>query len=193
VGDITALALWQATRPAPVAILPSDLSKIKKIDSGQDLFGVIGCSQCHIPALSLDNSQFQLKNPLDPNQAITFDLADTLGLEKGSDGKIMVPLYGDLKRHDMGDELSDPKSESGVSASLFMTPELWGVGSTGPYLHDGRAPTLQAAIEAHGGEARRARDSFMALSQDGKEKVLEFLRSLAITPEHVEKSLPVCN
>ena len=45
----------------------------------------------------------------------------------------------------------------------FMTEPLWGVGSTGPYGHDGRSMTLRDVILRHGGEAQGARDSFAAL------------------------------
>ncbi|MCX6021817.1 MAG: hypothetical protein NTZ05_08815, partial [Chloroflexi bacterium] len=37
---------------------------------------------------------------------------------------------------------------------VFKTKELWGVGDTAPYLHDGGAPTLDAAIRMHGGAPR---------------------------------------
>ncbi len=44
-----------------------------------------------------------------------------------------------------------------------MTKELWGVGSTGPYLHDGWGTTLTEAILDHGGEGADSRDRFVDL------------------------------
>ncbi len=35
----------------------------------------------------------------------------------------------------------------------WKTPPLWGVRDSGPYLHDGRAITIEEAIEWHGGES----------------------------------------
>ena len=79
-------------------------------------------------------------------------------------GAAQVDLYGDLKRHDMGAELAESIDEKGTGASVFLTENLWGVGSTGPYLHDGRATTLAEAIALHGGEAASSRGRFEALS-----------------------------
>ena len=53
----------------------------------------------------------------------------------------------------MGDELADGIEMGIASGREFRTAPLWGVGATGPYLHDGRADTLDAAIRLHGGEA----------------------------------------
>ena len=33
-----------------------------------------------------------------------------------------------------------------IAPDEFLTPELWGVGNTGPWLHDGRAATLDEAV-----------------------------------------------
>jgi CxxC motif-containing protein (DUF1111 family) len=72
----------------------------------------------------------------------------------------------------------------------FLTPELWGVGSTAPYLHDDRAGTLREAILLHGedappapgdpgrSEAQEARDAFAKLSSEEQAAVVTFLKSL---------------
>ena len=54
------------------------------------------------------------------------------------------------------------------------------VGSTAPYLHDGRATTLSEAILEHGGEGQAARDAFIALSAADKTDVITFLNNLII-------------
>jgi CxxC motif-containing protein (DUF1111 family) len=71
---------------------------------------------------------------------------------------------------------------------FFITARLWGVADTAPYLHDGRATTLTEAILLHGGEAQAARDDFDALSDEEKEKVLAFLRTLR-APLHPSRDL----
>ena len=78
-----------------------------------------------------------------------------------------VPLFADLKRHKMGPRLAETFEAATVANDEFTTARLWGVADTAPYLHDGRATTLSAAIELHGGEAQSARDAFMALSDSG--------------------------
>ena len=88
----------------------------------------------------------------------------------------MVPLFADLKRHDMGPELSE--SFGGELAAQFTTARLWGVADTAPYLHDGRALTLTDAIAMHGGEAQKARNRFVNFYDREKKALLAFLRSL---------------
>jgi hypothetical protein len=146
----------------------------------------------------------------DPKRAVKIDLATGAQpprVETVAGGGAVVRLYGDLKRHDMGRQLAEPGAPSGPSEatlapvksgdapiqippSVFLTPELWGVGNTGPWLHDGRAGTLAEAIVLHGeneppavgaagrSEAQEARDAFVALSADEKGALTSFLMSL---------------
>ncbi len=89
-----------------------------------------------------------------------------------------LPLYSDLLLHDMGPELADGLVQGDASGSEFRTQPLWGLASVGPYLHDGRAETIESAILAHGGEGEASRDGFLALESTQQEDILEFLRSL---------------
>lgn len=98
--------------------------------------------------------------------------------ESTRDGGILVRLYGDLKRHDMGPGLAEAVDELGTGASYWKTKELWGVGDTGPWLHDGRASTLHGAIMWHGGEAQPSRDAYSQLSQADQNQVIRFLKNL---------------
>ena len=111
---------------------------------------------------------------LDPSSANRFnftrDLPDnptlirggtTLGnFKRDSQGRAIVELFGDLKRHDMGPGLAEQVDEVGTGAATFLTENLWGVASTAPYLHDGRATTLAEAILEHGGEGQDAANFF---------------------------------
>ena len=71
---------------------------------------------------------------------------------------------------------------------MFLTENLWGVGSTAPYLHDGRATTLTEAILEHGGEAQVSRDNFVKLTAAQRNDVLAFLNNqvLFTLPEEEE-------
>jgi hypothetical protein len=100
--------------------------------------------------------------------------------EKDSKGRAIVRLFGDLKRHDMGEGLAEPIDEVGTGASVFLTENLWGVGSTAPYLHDGRATTLAEAIGEHGGEAASSRAAFLDLSVDAQMDLIAFLNNLVL-------------
>ena len=85
-----------------------------------------------------------------------------------------------LELHDMGPGLAESIDEVGSGASVWMTKELWGVGSTAPYLHDGRATTLTEAILEHGGEAAPSRQAFEGLSATRQADLIAFLESLVL-------------
>ena len=134
---------------------------------------------------------------VDPSFPIAFDLTrdqpqnqirDAAGrllfrlgsFERDLAGRALVRLFGDLKRHDMGPGLAEKIDEAGTGASVFLTENLWGVGSTAPYLHDGRATTLAEAILEHGGEAQASRDAFAALSTSEQQGLIAFLNNLVL-------------
>ena len=94
----------------------------------------------------------------------------------GRDGP--VPLFSDLLLHDVWPATFRGMSEPGAGPGVFRTPPLWGIRTTAPYLHDGRATTLRAAILAHDGEARGVRIAFESLSADGKNALIAFLNDL---------------
>lgn len=100
--------------------------------------------------------------------------------ETDNQGRAIVRLYGDLKRHDMGPGLAESIDEVGTGASTWITKELWGVGSTAPYLHDGRATTLTEAILEHGGAAADSRDAFVNLNSRKQEDLIAFLENLVL-------------
>ncbi len=89
-----------------------------------------------------------------------------------------IPAYTDLLLHDMGPEMADGLTMGVATGSEFRTQPLWGIGAVGPYLHDGRADTLDDAIRWHGGEGERARDAYAALEQGQQADLIAFLESL---------------
>ena len=89
-----------------------------------------------------------------------------------------LPIYSDLLLHDMGPELADGIVQGVATGADFRTQPLWGIAAVGPYLHDGRAETLESAIRMHGGEARRSRDMAAALSPAEMADLVEFLMHL---------------
>ena len=54
-----------------------------------------------------------------------------------------------------GQAMATGKRPTTGPASRFewRTPPLWGFRDSGPYLHDGRAETLDQAVALHGGES----------------------------------------
>jgi CxxC motif-containing protein (DUF1111 family) len=90
-------------------------------------------------------------------------------------------IYSDLKRHDLGPAFHE-REYDGSQVREFVTEPLWGVGTTAPYGHDGRSINLEEVILRHGGEAEAARDAFVALGDNGRRKILEFLDTLILFP-----------
>ena len=85
----------------------------------------------------------------------------------------------------MGPELDDQYTEGSARTSEWRTAPLWGLGLAANaqggqvfLLHDGRARSLEEAIQYHGGEAAASRAKFTELPAKEKENLLSFLQSL---------------
>jgi Di-haem oxidoreductase, putative peroxidase len=121
--------------------------------------------------------------------------------QRDSSGRTVIELYGDLKRHAMGPRLAEPVNEiagddvtpipvsprNRHTPDTFLTENLWGVGSTAPYMHDGRATTLAEAIIEHAAsnsdtasEARASRAAYLARSLGDKQALIAFLENLVL-------------
>jgi CxxC motif-containing protein (DUF1111 family) len=66
----------------------------------------------------------------------------------------------------------------GPMASEWRTPPLWGVADSAPYMHDGRAKTLEDAIKLHGGQGKRAATRFAELRENQQTQLITFLKTL---------------
>jgi CxxC motif-containing protein (DUF1111 family) len=80
-----------------------------------------------------------------------------------------------------GMTMATAKRPASGPASRFewRTPPLWGFRDSGPYLHDGRAATLEQAVALHGGEAAGIAQRFFSLKPVERLKIEAFLKSLA--------------
>lgn len=112
-----------------------------------------GCANCHTPSMTTGASPVAALNSQ------------------------TVMLYSDLLLHDMG-SLGDGIVQGNAGPREMKTPPLWGVGASAPYLHDGRARTLDDAIRAHDGEGKASRDRYMKLTTDQQKLLFDFLNSL---------------
>jgi CxxC motif-containing protein (DUF1111 family) len=130
-----------------------------EVQKGEQIFGTLGCSNCHIPTLATGPSHpfVELRNQI-------------------------IHPFSDMLLHDMGPGLAD---QSGTpEAAEWRTPPLWGLGleetvggQTG-FLHDGRARTPLEAALWHGGEAQEVRDRLLLISQEERNALEAFLNSL---------------
>jgi CxxC motif-containing protein (DUF1111 family) len=189
-GDLSALSIFIATLERPFM---EKLSKTAK--RGFDTFEEVGCVECHKPSLTTERDELPLRLPevaAEPFANVFYEVDLTRGpahFDRKKKGGLIVPLFADLKRHDMGEGLKENfASASDQQNREFTTARLWGVADTAPYLHDGRATTLTDAILAHGGEAKSIRDAFAELPASRKAELLTFLRSLR-TPKNPAKDL----
>jgi hypothetical protein len=94
---------------------------------------------------------------------------------------VVKDIFTDFKRHDLGTNFYE-RNWDGTLQTQFLTRPLWGVGSSGPYGHDGRSMTLNDAILRHGGEALNARNAFAALKPNDQSSLITFLNSLVLFP-----------
>lgn len=93
----------------------------------------------------------------------------------------MRDIFTDFKHHDLGPNFHE-RNYDGTLLKEFLTTPLWGVGSTGPYGHDGRSMTLNDVILRHGGEAQASRDAYAALARLDRQDLLGLLNSLILFP-----------
>ena len=77
------------------------------------------------------------------------------------------------------------RGRCGPGSDEYLTPRLWGVADSAPYLHDGRAPSFDSAIVGHDGEGAAARAAFAALPFDEKGPLRVYLMSLRREPRVV--------
>lgn len=129
--------------------------------AGKQVFAAIGCNKCHTP---------QFTTGAFPIAALT--------------NKTIAP-YSDFLLHDMGAGLNDGYTEGTALPQEWRTPPLWGLGLSknsqgGEYflLHDGRARSIEEAINLHGGEANSSRSKFQQLNATEHQQLLKFLESL---------------
>jgi mono/diheme cytochrome c family protein len=180
-GQVTALTLFVAMQEMPQIVTPPDSNTALSWAAGRARFDSLGCAACHVPSLPLGTTRFVLPSR-GGGASFAVDLAREAAepriLPLEHEGGYRVFLFSDLRRHDIGKGLAEPRPDRGVAGNLFLTRPLWGVGRSAPYLHDGRAPMLEPAILAHGGEAQAARDAYAALADPDRGTVRVFLTSL---------------
>jgi CxxC motif-containing protein (DUF1111 family) len=147
-GDTDALADFMRLL-AP----PAPLALTASAQAGQTLFASTGCAACHTPSYTTGTN---------PIAALSNKRVD---------------LYSDLLLHDMG-TLGDGIAQAAAGMREMRTPPLWGLRASAPYLHDGRASTLDQAIRLHEGEAAVARNRYNGLTAAQRRQLLDFLGSL---------------
>jgi len=147
---------------APPQPSDSEPGGAPSIANGKAIFKKIGCGLCHSETLKTGNAAIpQLSNQT-------------------------AHLFSDLALHQMGPNLDDGISQGQAKGNEFRTAPLWGLGQRLFFLHDGRTSDLMVAIREHRGgkgprlasEANEVVKEFERLSEQAKQDLLNFLRSL---------------
>src|SRR5882724_1950945 len=123
------------------------------VTAGENVFNRIGCADCHVSTLTTGPSPIAVLNqqPFHP--------------------------YSDFLLHHMG-TLGDGIEQGKAAGDEMRTAPLWGLRFRSRFLHDGRATTHPAAIEAHDGAAKAAAQAFQQLTAADRQALLDFLGSL---------------
>ena len=159
VSDLTIhnVVFYLQTLKAPIQRNQNDT----EVMQGKNLFVQSGCESCH-------------------KQTLKTGFSTVAALSN----KTFHP-YTDLLLHDMGAGLDDGYTEGSAKTFEWRTPPLWGLGLSpnsqgGQYflLHDGRAKSIEEAIQFHGGEAQQSKERFQQLSVQDKNNLIKFLKSL---------------
>jgi hypothetical protein len=155
---------------------------------GKELFSKVGCVLCHTAKFTTPGTS----NPVSPAEEIGPHSVPLRGQD--------VNLFSDLLVHHMGATLADNIVQGNAGPDEFRTTPLWGLGQRLFFLHDGRTNDLSVAIQDHysrrfsdGGdnpskdfrsytygpsEANGVIENFNELSEQDKQAILNFLRSL---------------
>jgi CxxC motif-containing protein (DUF1111 family) len=178
--ECAALVAYVRSLPAPVERRPTDPTEAKYIQGGRALFTGVGCTNCHMPKLG------------DVAGIYSDLLLHDMGSEMGDDGSydpgdssddplLPNPEIGSVAAGGLGQKPAS-RTTKGATKQEWRTPPLWGFRDSGPYLHDGRAQTLEQAVVMHGGQGEASARKFLELTPKDRLQVESFLKSLVAPP-----------
>jgi CxxC motif-containing protein (DUF1111 family) len=175
--ECAALTAFVANLPAPIERTAASAQEKARIERGRAVFASTGCATCHRPALGAVTgiySDLLLHNmgpSLADSGAYGVNLPDSS--EEVQPGASTVPL---AVRANL--PAGHRIMVVGATRQEWRTPPLWGLRDSAPYLHDGRAATIEQAVALHGGEAQKTAQRFFALTPEERLQVMTFLKSL---------------
>ncbi|HEX8708639.1 MAG TPA: di-heme oxidoredictase family protein [Pyrinomonadaceae bacterium] len=198
-GELDLLEWFLLNHPAPAVGRQDHVTA-----RGKRMLNDFGCVKCHVADWVIQDANGTQGLPGDRrffNLEVTYNLAlKTLSgrLQSLAERRIetdgsgtLIPrrrgftvrgVFTDLLHHDMGGRFADYTYAGGqlYVNRRFRTPPLWGVGSTAPYGHDGRSPTLDDVIRRHDGEAKEAAWAYIEAPAKDRQALISFLQSLVL-------------
>ncbi len=173
--ECAALVAYVRGLAPPVNDEPAAPKEAQQLKAGSTVFKAIGCATCHLPKLGEVDGIY--------SDLLLHDMSPQLG---------DTSVYGVFGTRDVGAarpvppaEGPDHKPRLGATVQEWRTPPLWGLRDSGPYLHDGRAETIDQAIRSHGGQAAASAQKYAQLPARERAQLEAFLRSL-VAPKAIE-------
>jgi CxxC motif-containing protein (DUF1111 family) len=141
------------------------------------VFETVGCATCHAPQLATATGLY--------SDLLLHDMGESSSDSATYYGApIAAPTPGDVAK------ATPPAQRSGMAERTeWRTPPLWGVADSAPYMHDGRADTLDDAIRRHDGEAAKTMTRYTRVDSRDRKALLRFLSSLTVSAER-KKPIP---
>jgi len=184
--ECDSLVAYLRNLPAPVQLKPASAEEAKFITSGERQFAAVGCANCHTAKLGEVAGIY--------SDLLLHDMGQDLG-DGGSYGGFVPnapeedddePIPSLVQQHMGGMAPATAAVETrqsrektiGALRQEWRTPPLWGVRDSAPYLHDGRATTLEEAIAFHSGEATGSAKKFFMLTAEERTQLVAFLKTL---------------
>lgn len=174
----------------PRQVLPEDPLECEVIAEGERLFTAIGCAECHVEKVGkvsgvysdflLHHMGQQFEDPIPAEPVAKFTERERMDV---------ITSYHGMVRRAVTTELVKTMEVGPEQHTEYKTPPLWGIADSAPYLHDGRATTLRAAIEWHGGEAYSSFRRFSLMNEENQFSLLKFLETLK-APQDAEEAPP---
>ena len=179
-GQCDCLVRYVASLPRPINRMPETAQHAAEITEGRTLFSKIGCANCHRPKLGDVDGIYSDLLLHDMGQSLSGTGAYSTNLEVVSAREQVEPLP--VSGASSGESTKEKPPKFGAGAREWRTPPLWGLRDSAPYLHDGRAETITAAVAMHGGQGSVAAESFNKLTPKEQMEIELFLQSLAAPP-----------
>ena len=170
-GECDALVAYVRSIPRPIERATTSVAEAKFLGAGKAAFGTIGCNSCHSAKLGEVEGLYSDLLIHDMGE----EIADSGSYDGDSTDEPLVPLITAENAPPQAQGTTEPKA---ARKKEWRTPPLWGLRDSAPYLHDGRAQTLEQAIALHGGQGTASAQKFFQLSPTERLQLEGFLKSM---------------
>jgi CxxC motif-containing protein (DUF1111 family) len=186
--ECNSLVSYVRSLPRPVERGITNAIEARYLGAGKATFAKIGCANCHSARLGEVEGLY--------SDLLIHDMGDEIadsgsydGSDEGTD-EPLVPLLavaGEGGQPQQQAQAQAPREPKSARKKEWRTPPLWGFRDSGPYLHDGRAQTLEQAVVMHGGQGTASAQAFFQLSPAERLQLEAFLKSLVAPTQVAER------